>query len=83
MIEFYDASGELVGVVAAQEGNLRSSSTVKSVALSWLRAGGSVAAFEDAYDNWTNGYATGVYAPTNAAIVSALSVVQRPEVSNG
>lgn len=83
MIEFYDAGGELVGVVAAQDSSLRSSPAVESVALSWLRAGGSAAAFEDAYDNWTNGYVTGAYAPTNAAIVSALSVVQRPEVSNG
>lgn len=83
MIEFYDANDELIGVVAAQGGNLRSSPTVESVALSWLRGGGSATAFEDAYDNWTNGYVTGTYAPTNAAIVSALNVVQRPEVTNG
>lgn len=78
MIEFRDSSNVLAGIVASRGLVLLSDPAGESVAASWLRAGGSVGGFEDAYDGWTNGYVTGSRVANDPIIMSDLTVVQVP-----
>lgn len=79
MIEFRDVEGATIGFVATRNDVLLSDVTVESVAVSWLRAGGNVSAFEEMYDGWTNGYAAGSRVDDNPEVVSRLTAVQVAE----
>lgn len=79
MIEFRDVKGVTIGFVVARNDVLLSDVTVESVAASWLRAGGDVDTFEDTYDGWANGYATGSRVNDDPVVVSRLTAAQVSE----
>lgn len=57
MIEFFDDEG-VIGTIEYDEGDLVADILLQSVAQSWIAGGRDPADFEDAYDGWSNGYAS-------------------------